>query len=186
MFAVNLGRRAMMLAALAWMAAPGAASATTLIHTSVEELTTVSTLIVRGTVTSLEAGEPTPGRIDTAVEVTVAEVLKGIPRGKVTVVTPGGRLGNLSQRVEGAATFKLHEAVLLFLVQVEGHVHAVTAMSQGKFTLDAQPGSTIAVPQSPGSAHLIDLHRRPAQPTPPMALETLRGRIRAALKGGAR
>ncbi|MBN1334661.1 MAG: hypothetical protein JXB39_01740 [Deltaproteobacteria bacterium] len=87
------------------------------------EICRLSTLVVTGEVTGLEArwSEPRPGEIETRADIAVDRVLKGAtPEQGLVVVTPGGTLGDLLQRVEDAARLREDRRYLLLLAPVPG------------------------------------------------------------------
>ncbi len=109
---------------------------------SVEDLTRTSDVVVRGRVASVSARRSSDGRrVLTYVEVEVSTAWHGNVPQRITVVVPGGVVGNIGQRVEGAPAFSQDEQVVLFLGKV-GSTFRVRGLAQGKFSVvsgQAQP-----------------------------------------------
>ena len=80
------------------------------------------------------------GKIFTTVVLRTLETWKGAPAGEVTVLVPGGEVGELSQTVQGAAAFAQDEEVVVFLRQRGAGVYAVERFALGKFAVGAPAG----------------------------------------------
>jgi hypothetical protein len=163
------------------------AEATTLLAQDLAELSQSADAIVRGTVRELESrwtGDRM--RIVTQVEVEVAEALKGAPGASVTIVQPGGVVGDIGQKVSGLASFERGEEVVLFLERRPGGIFLVSGMAQGKFRVERSSDgrALFAIPEREIEALLLDpLTRLPVPPrVGPIALEELRERIRENLR----
>ncbi|MBF5041416.1 hypothetical protein FGE12_03380 [Aggregicoccus sp. 17bor-14] len=172
------------LAALALLLALPA-GATSLLRADVPELTAASDAVVRGTVRRVQSRWSGDGqRIVTDVEIEVAEALKGDPGHTVLVTQPGGRVGDVGQKVSGLAAFAPGEEVVVFLQRRGPSAFGVRGMAQGKFHVQrsADGKSVLAVPESLGDARLVDAATgaevAPTQRT--VSLESLRGTVRAA------
>ncbi len=124
-----------LLALVAAVVAASPALGAQAVAVSVEDLARTSDAVVRGRVLSTSA-RWTEGRIQTYAEVEVAASLRGAAPARVTVVTPGGVVGELGQRVDGAATFSAGEQVVLFLSRPGRDGWRVSEMGQGKFTVE--------------------------------------------------
>ncbi len=111
------------------------AAATQANAVSVEEMARQSDLVVRGKVLSTTS-RWSEGRIYTYAEVEVASSLRGEAPAKITAVSPGGVVGDVGQRVDGAASFTKGEEVVLFLGKPDGGKYRVTGLAQGKFLVD--------------------------------------------------
>ncbi|MFE8597064.1 hypothetical protein [Archangium violaceum] len=164
-----------------------AASATTMLRADLPELAQTSDAIVHGTVRRVESRWSGDGRrIITDVEIQVTEALKGQAGGTVLVSQPGGRVGDIGQRVSGLATFTPGEEVVVFLVQHGKRAFRVSGMVQGKYQVQrSEDGkSAMAVPEPTGDVLLLDRDSR--QPTPSsqrsMSLPELKAAIRTALE----
>ncbi len=105
----------------------------------IDELVSRSTLVVRGKVRSSESfWHDSSRRIATRTIIDVDKVLLGkLEDSTVTVVTPGGRVGDIGQFYPGAPKFEPGEDVVLFLEPAGGEFVTV-GMSLGKF--DVVPG----------------------------------------------
>jgi hypothetical protein len=132
-------RRLLPLTVLA-IVAPAAAS--TFMAATVAGVARSSDAVVRGTVISAAGRETAGGRIVTDVDVEVASAWKGAPERIVRIVVPGGSLGSIALRVEGAPTFAAGEEVVVFLAR-EGRAWRVSGYGQGKYRVvgdEVRPG----------------------------------------------
>ena len=112
------------------------ASATTLLSLDVPALTRGSTVIARGTVRSVEARwTKDGGRIMTDAVLEVTEPWKGAPSKQITVMQPGGVVGEVGQIVHGTVRFTVGEDVVVFL-EPRGDHFLLTGMLQGKFKVE--------------------------------------------------
>jgi hypothetical protein len=165
----------------------GLAAATTMLAVDVPTLARGSDAVVRGTVTRIESkwtGDH--ARIVTEIEVEVAQTIKGIPAEKLTVVQPGGAVGDIGQSVSGTASFKHGEEVVLFLERRPGGTFLVSGMAQGKFRVERSSDgrAAYAVPDSAGEALLLDPQTRQpvSQSKRTMTLDELETMVRASIK----
>ena len=164
-----------------------AASATTMLRADLPELAQTSDAIVHGTVRRVESRWSGDGRrIITDVEIQVTEALKGQAGGTVLVTQPGGRVGDIGQRVSGLAAFTPGEEVVVFLERRGKQAFRVSGMVQGKYQVQrSEDGkSAMAVPEPTGDVLLLDRDSR--QPTSSslrsMSLPELKAAIRTALE----
>ncbi len=173
--------------------APLSALATVVLSLSMEELTTKSSLVVRGTVHRVDTQWDEAHRgIWTTSEVVVREVLKGTQRTTVLVKQPGGTVGTFSQRVSGVATFTPGEDVVLFLEPAVDVPDAFVpySMSASKVSLVQKGGQTVALRDLSGLSFAVPGQKGVIRPVDER--EVLGGadvflqRLRAAVKGGAR
>ena len=176
----SCSRRA--LAALALLLALPAA-ATSVLRADVPVLAQEADTVVRGTVRRVQSRwSGDRRRIVTDVEVEVAEALKGAPGRTVLVTQPGGRVGDVGQRVEGLAAFAPGEEVVLFLDRHGPKAFRVRGMAQGKFRVQRDGTRALAVPEPTGHARLVDpatgAEVQPSQKSVP--LEQLRTQVREA------
>jgi hypothetical protein len=162
------------------------ASATTMLRVDLPELTRSSDTIVHGTVRRMESRWSGDGRrILTDVEIQVTETLKGQAGGTVLVTQPGGRVGDIGQRVSGLASFTQGEEVVVFLERRGTRSFRVAGMAQGKYKVQRSEEGTrvLAVPE-PTDALLVDPDTR--QPTTSslqsLPLAELKASIRTALQ----
>lgn len=106
----------------------------------VESLTVSADAVVRARVESRSsAWAPGGGQIFTTVVLRPIETWKGEAAATVTVLVPGGEVGELSQIVQGAAAFAQGEEVVVFLQRRAPGVFAVERLSLGKFSLTGEP-----------------------------------------------
>jgi len=162
------------------------ASATTLLRAELPELAQSADAIVHGTVRRVESRWSGDGRrIVTDVEIQVAEALKGQPGGTVLVTQPGGRVGDIGQKVSGLASFAPGEEVVVFLSRQGPRAFRVSGMAQGKYTVQPPAGGlqALAVPERLGDALVLDATtRRPVEAAArSLPLAELKAAIRAAL-----
>ena len=82
-----------------------------------------------------------PSGIISIIKAAVEETLKGAARTKIIEIhQPGGRVGELVQRVHGYPTFKAGERAILFLTQTKQGSFSVTGMFQGKYIVEKDGG----------------------------------------------
>jgi hypothetical protein len=109
-----------------------AARGTTFARMSVEEMVAAADAVVHarclGTDTRREAGE-----LWTFASFEVEETWKGVAPRLISVRLLGGRLGNLTYRVEGVPEFRTGEEVVLFLQRTRAGDFAITSWVQGTF-----------------------------------------------------
>ena len=122
------------------------------------------------------------GRIVTEVTVQLDECWHGAlqPRQEVAVLTLGGEIGELAQRVEGAAALPRYGRVVLHLQRVaRGYVP--TAMAQGVWLVDELYGSRAAVhQQAPYPTAALALRPSAARAHGPQDLASLRAAVQEA------
>jgi hypothetical protein len=136
--------RKLFLCLLLLSAAP--ARAMLAVPATIEDLARSSDAVVRGKVASVSSQwSEDQRRIFTYVEVTPASVWRGAApaRATVLVLVPGGIVGNIGQRVDGAPGFTKGEEVVVFLSGSEAGTFRVTGLAQGKFSVQG----TAARPQ---------------------------------------
>jgi hypothetical protein len=163
------------------------ASATTMLRAELPELALSADAIVHGTVRRMESRWSGDGRkIVTDVEIQVTETLKGQAGGTVLVTQPGGRVGDIGQKVSGLASFASGEEVVLFLERRGPKAFRVAGMAQGKYQVRRSEDGTSAqaVPEPIGDSVLVDPETR--EPTVSalrsMSLAELKASIRTALQ----
>ena len=164
-----------------------AASATTMLRADLPELAQTSDTIVHGTVRRVESRWSGDGRrIVTDVEIQVTEALKGQAGSTVLVTQPGGRVGDIGQRVSGLASFTPGEEVVVFLERKGTQAFRLSGMAQGKYQVQRTEGGkgAMAVPEPTGDVLLLDPDTR--QPTDSslrsLSLPELKAAIRTALE----
>ena len=108
----------------------------------VESLTAAADAVVFGQVVRRSsAWAPGGGQIFTTVVLRPIETWKGASAGEVSVLVPGGELGELSQTVQGAAAFNDAEEVVVFLHRRAPGTYGVERLALGKFVVGAPAGS---------------------------------------------
>lgn len=131
--------RVAVVALVATVLAPAAASATVVLLESFEQMTANSQLVVRGVAgASNVRWNPEHTRIETWTEISVEEVLKGKVSAPVSIRQVGGVIGDIGMGVAGEASFKQGEQVLLFLEHPGDNpiIYVVRSMSYGKILLE--------------------------------------------------
>ncbi len=121
------------------LAAPSPAWAI-LAETSFEDLVRMSDHIVQAKVQSIRSEwNEDRTQIFTTVTIQVGDVYSGriADSATVTVVVPGGIVGNLAMEVEHAPVFVVGEEVVLFLTDVDSKSCRVSGWEAGKFTVKA-------------------------------------------------
>lgn len=165
-------RKALLLAA--FLAAPALASQA--ISISVEELTRRSDLILRGRVDGVSAAWSEDGaRIFTTAEVVPSAFWRGGAAGTVKVLVPGGVVGHVAQRVDGAPSLTPGEEVVLFLIRAEAGDYRVSGLVQGKYTVERG----VARPDL-SKVEFVRVEVKPGEKAAgPMPLEELERRVRS-------
>lgn len=165
------------LALAAALALPRPAPAAVAVPASVEELARASGAVVRGRVRAAVARWSEDGRrIETEAEVEVLAAWRGAPAARLTVRVPGGAVGRVGQRVDGAPRLAEGEEVVLFLWRGAAGPWRVTGLAQGKLTV---AGAT-AAPDLSGTAFARRGALRAGERlVEAMAVEELERRVRA-------
>ena len=153
---------------------PSPASASTFRATSVEEVARASDAVVRGKVERRESFATADGRTFlTWVEIGVASAWKGAPGSRVRVLVPGGQVGRLAQRVDGAPEFRDGEEVVVFLSR-RADFWELNGLALGKYevvagravpdlaSVDLAPTPLRAGERAVGAMALDELQRRVA------------------------
>ena len=108
----------------------------------VESLAAAADAVVYGQVVRRSsAWGPGGGQIFTTVVLRPIETWKGASAGEVSVLVPGGELGELSQTVQGVAAFNDAEEVVVFLHRRAPGTYGVERLALGKFVVGAPAGS---------------------------------------------
>ncbi|MDX2013042.1 MAG: hypothetical protein SFW67_22805 [Myxococcaceae bacterium] len=169
------------------LAAALPAFATTLIAMDVPALTKAADVVVRGTVVRVEARWTMDrARIVTDNEILVTQVYKGNVVAKTVVaMQPGGVVGDLGQKVHGAATFALGDEVVVFLER-RGDRFSVVGLAQGRLTVD-RSGAEPVVRGGEEELFLVDAksHQPVKAPIEPMTLSRLEAVMRESLPATA-
>ena len=119
------------------------AQATTMVPLSVEQITDISNIVVRGKVTEVwTEPDPETKTIWTYAQVEVQEVLKGNPQTHIVVIEqPGGEFGEKKTTVEGVARFSIGEEGYFFVEELASGRMVSTGMFQGKYNIIFDPYS---------------------------------------------
>ncbi len=125
--------------------APCAVRAATFLETSVEETARTSETVVRGVVERVSA-RWAGTRIVTEVVVRVASAWKGRPGERLTLLVPGGAVGEIAQDVDAAPTFEEGEEVVVFAGR-RGHSYRVNGLALGKYRI----ADGMATPRTEGA-----------------------------------
>jgi hypothetical protein len=109
---------------------------------SIEQLARAADLVVAGIVIAA-AGEWDAGHatIQTRVELSVAERLKGAAASPLTFTQLGGRVGGDTSIVGGGASFEPGERVLVFLARRPDGSLRLADLIHGKFTIVRDPAT---------------------------------------------
>jgi hypothetical protein len=162
----------------------GVAQATTLLALDVAALTKGSSLVVRAKVKSVASRwTKDGGRIMTDAVLEVSETWKGTPTAQVTVMQPGGVVGDVGQLVHGTITFTPGEEVVVFL-EPRGERYLLTGMMQGRFKVETSSDGkwTSARQEFDGQALFLDpVTRQPVSlGVVALPIDTLRAQVLAA------
>jgi hypothetical protein len=111
----------------------GLAGATTLLKMDFDDLARDADYIVVGTVESV-TGERDEGArfIHSNVYLSVERSYRGNAPAQIVIRTPGGEIGGVAMRADGAASFEVGEKVLVFLTTWEDGTAKVLGYAQGK------------------------------------------------------
>jgi hypothetical protein len=107
----------------------------------VESLTASSDAVVHARVARLASAWAPGGRqIFTAVTLQTIESWKGASAEEVQILVPGGEVGEIAQTVQGVASFREGEEVVVFLHRIAPSAFAVERMALGKFAIGTPAG----------------------------------------------
>lgn len=155
----------------------------------IESLSTNAQLIVRGTVIGTTVLRDPEGRIYTRVEITVAEVWKGLlATNRFTIVHGGGVLGEERSEVSGQASYEVGEEVVTFL-QFNSRGEGVSiGLAQGKFQVWQDPvtGESLAQNRFHGQQSLRAIASAGPAPALTIIPRLTVGELRQRVDGGAR
>jgi hypothetical protein len=160
---VLLGRRRT-LGALAVLLLTPLANAATLRALSLDELIDGADTVARVKVTAIQSRwTPDGARIVTDVTLSVLDGWKGPRRSELTVLVPGGVVGRVGQRVEGAPRFTVGQELVVFL-EARGDVFVPHGWSQGLFEVRLRgAGEAVATAQQT-EAQLLSWSGQPTSP----------------------
>lgn len=162
-----------------------AASSTSVVPRTVEELTRESSLVVVGTAQQPRAvWNRAHTMIYTLTPVRVERAWKGAPVPTVTVVQMGGALDGLQMKVAGVKAIRENERSALFLhpsVDMPG-AYAITGLMQGNFRIDNMNGTEV-VSNGARGVELLDRDSQLREYTGSvMTLKQLEARVRKAVQ----
>jgi len=166
------------LSLLLWLFA-GQALASSALQMDVPALTHAASDVVQARVTSSRT-EWTEDhrRLMTFIELDVLQTWKGSPRGRLTVVQPGGERDGLAQRVAGVAVLDVGNEVALFLER-QGPLWRVVGLSQGVYRVERQAdGAARAVPVAVDGLQLVVPPGSSPHPRAAVPLDELQGQVR--------
>jgi len=167
-----------------------AASATVVVHETLEDMARRVPVIVRGKVARSVAGwDEGKTRIWTWTELTVTDAIKGQVKGVVLVKQPGGEVEGLGQQVAGAATFREGEECVLMLEPApdERGAFRVSGLSAGKISITDWRGKPAAIRNTDGLAFAAPAGKVVERVQSPEFLgspEAFVAKLRAAIGGG--
>jgi hypothetical protein len=119
-----------------WQVQPVTAA---MVELTLEELAAGSPDIINGEVLSKESQWNEDSTfIFTSVTIRVTDLHKGSlsPSNTITVMTPGGEVGETGLGVEHAPRFEVGQEVIVFLTPVRELTYSVTGWEQGKYTVE--------------------------------------------------
>jgi hypothetical protein len=112
----------------------------------------------------------------------VEKALKGMPARELTVVTPGGSVGNMTQDAVGVPKFDIGDEHVLFVRNTQAGP-TVLYFEQGAYQLVRDHGGERRVMPTVSSAVLIDTQAGKAvAPESPRTLREFEGRVRDTMK----
>jgi hypothetical protein len=161
-----------------------AAEASMLRSMSLAELVSQADDIVVAKVVSVSAAwDPAHRRILSTIEIDVEEAWKGSSASRhLTIVQPGGSVGDIEMTVHGMPTFSVAERALLFLRRIAER-EVVVGMSEGKRSLRWSPTSNQWFVDSPDSACTVEPSTegniRHVAARPSVGLDSIRAEVRA-------
>lgn len=158
----------------------GPALATTVLRMEVADLSREADVVVRGKVAEVHS-RWSDKRIITQITIDVTEAYKGAPGKTVTIVQPGGVVGDIGQTVHGMPQFKKDSDVVVFLEKRGEKVFSVVGLAQGLFDVEkSSDGKSLFVVPVEVDARVLD-PRTQAPVAPRNSALTIEG-LRAKLK----
>ncbi len=169
------------------------ASASIVVHETLEEMARRAPLIVRGHVTrSLASWDDGKRTIWTWTEIAVTDPIKGKPGAVVLIKSEGGEVEGIGQAVSGAATFREGEDCVVFLSPApnEKNTYMVAGMSAGKVLMTQWKGLPAALRDTtglsfarPASGKIVEAVRSPEFLGSP---DEFVKRVRSVVAGGGK
>jgi hypothetical protein len=156
-----------------------AADATTIVPMSIENLTRSSDAVVLATVESVASANRDDGRIETLVELAIAEVLKGaVGDDVITLHEPGGEVDGRAEIIYGAPHYSVGDLVTVFMRRTP-RGWRTSHMLMGKFDVFANEGGALSATQEAGGGTTVLLRNGQTWPVS-MPLLALKAEIAAA------
>jgi len=160
--------------ALLLAAPPALAPAAVFLDTSVEDVARDSEAVLEGRVMRKASHLSRDGRtIWTEVEIAVSAAWRGAPEDFVKLAVPGGRVGDLAQRVDAAPAFAEGERVVVFVTR-RGAYWQLAGLALAKYRVEGGR----AVPDLQEASFLPRALRAGERRVEAMALDELRARVR--------
>ncbi len=140
-----------------WFLTLGQAMSLTIAQTSLQEITTESTIIVHGNIAAIDCQwkDDNHDFIYTFLTVEVDEYLKGNADSELTVRQLGGQIGEIGHHLAGAPIYEEDDEVVLFLVEFEG-TYVIHSIALGSFRVFSGANRTKQVVNDLGNVNLID------------------------------
>lgn len=132
------------------------ASATVVVHETLDELAKRVPLIARGRVTrSMASWDDGKRTIWTWTELAITDPIKGKPGAVVMIKSEGGEVEGIGQAVSGAATFREGEDCVVFLSPAPGEkdTYMVAGMAGGKVLMTMWKGLPAAMRDTTGISY---------------------------------
>jgi len=168
-------KRAILLSAAVFVYTRSA-RATTFVLTDTEHLLAISDTVVIGHVSTIRSVVQ-QNDVRTNVVVVVEEMLKGPPTAEITLVEPGGVVGDQRRWVYGAPTFFVGERVLVFATANSRQELETTFLAMGKFSvLRGTDGTELAV-RSLLDARVLSPRNGKMETQPPVTSQALAGLV---------
>ena len=157
--------------------------ATTLARLSLDQLAAGSDAVARVRCTRADSHWEN-GSIWTVATVDVVEIMKGKLPGEIAVRLPGGQVGHLTARVEGAPKFSFGDEAVVFLQRSRAGGFTVAGWVEGTFRISREPRTGREVVTQESSAFAVfDTATRTfrAEGIRRMPIEEFHARIAAAV-----
>lgn len=159
---------------------PRPASATISIAASFDEKVENADAVVLGKVVRQESRfDESRGMILTYTTFRVEKTLKGGAPAEVTVVTPGGKVGDLQQTTIGVPTFEQGAENVVFVRNTRSGP-TVLYFDQGAYDVVAERGEKIVRPVATEAVHLDTQRGIAASPEQPRALREFEAAVRSS------
>jgi hypothetical protein len=131
------------------------ACGTTLARMDLRQLAQSAQIIIRARCESSQA-RLDGGNIWTIYDFTVLETLKGAPQQSLSVRLPGGRVGHIETKVDGAPKFRADEEVVLFVEKTSVGGYSITSWAQGTFRVRRGPAGESRLTQDTSHFGVFD------------------------------